>query len=287
MGFVKRALAVLAIGGLGLAYDAGQAARQNEERTRNFSDVLELQEPPMGFVDAYVYRWRLTLEPYEAKQDMRWRKFYVLEDKMKKVGKGDNDKLDDLVYFMREEPDGAPLDEPAQAIARIGSDRAKHELYSFIVEESGKNSHGTSLNTASEELYKLDPGMVVDAIIRGNGWGIQIGLLIDFGDERSLQYLIRRGDSDDVIKFLEKNGGKNYVANYTMPMIELFERSLRAGYSESWPYFCEERRLEKYGAAIGPLDRDYLRSRVLPGIRNSCWKSLGERKVEQIVANLY
>lgn len=287
MGFVKKTVAVLVLAGIGLAYDTGQAARENEERTRNFSEALVLQEPPMSFREATIYHWGLRLDPYRTEEYMKWRKFSALEDKMKKVGKDDNDKLGVLVNFMRRQPDGAPLDEPAMAIARIGSDEAKHELYSFIVEKSGGNSHGTSLNTASEELYKLDPGMAVDAIIRGNGWGIQIDLLIDFGDEAALNYLIRRGDSYDVIRFLEKNGGKDYIARYTMPMIGLFERSLKGGHVEKQFYFCEEWQLEKYGSAIGSLDRNYLRSHVLPGIRNSCWESLGERKTEQIVAKLY
>ena len=84
-----------------------------------------------------------------------------------------------------------------------------------------------------------------------------------------------------------KNGRKYYVAKYTDAMIKLFERTLRAGYPENHPYFCDERRLEIYGSAIGSLDRDYMVSHVLPSIRNSCWERLGESKVEQIVAKLY
>ena len=218
----------------------------------------------------------------------RARSEYV--ESLREIGHNEDNQLGVLMNIISMDgqgPDTGVLEESVRAIARIGTQEAKMALHDILVRKSGDQVYGIVDRTATEELYKLDPEIAVDAIIGARGWANQqMNILIEHGGERPLLYLIESDKYAELKKFVERNGTQSYIG-HKWPMIGVFERHMRGGYPETHNYFCVVSTLEGYGRLIAAFDSNYVVQNVVPKISVSCDNEISAEKIEQLVQNLF
>lgn len=216
----KMLIGTLVLGGA-IAYDMGRVYRTNEERGRRFYTSLELIEPPMGFLEAYKYQWGLRTNLGDI-DEMDGRKISALKEKLESIGRGDSEKIGELVRLMKTKP---PIRHyAADALGRIGTKDAQMTFYSLIMD---RDFDWVMAEESVRQLRRLSPNLAVDALIRSGrcerGYAGESfsRLLGEIGGERSLTYLMDTKNVIGMNKLISEYAGSSVVRRHKQRLISI------------------------------------------------------------------
>jgi len=281
---MKKMLVSMAIASLlGIGYDAGRIKSINDRRTEEFNDKLTLQEPPMGFLDAWKYEWGRQLDMMGIKNDMSSRKRNALIEKLDRTN--EDARVDEIAgalsYY-----DPSINKAAARALGRIGTQNARNALYKTLVETGTTENELETAYYAAEQLMTINPRLVAQTVIAMKNSKLQyfetpntkrlLDLAKKGNPEAALMDMIRRIKSrsmglEPLADLLIENRGKPFIRRREYEILEIIDSTIVQHHHTGEYLYCGGGYEHLYKIIKGAysVDPDFAKKRYLPMMGNT------------------